>query len=68
MQLEKQGGYGWKLDVQYPNGDWHFPGGDQVEETLDELMPYLSDFIDDSCQWFILGSNEPVSFDEISAT
>jgi hypothetical protein len=67
VYLEKQGNYGWKMDVQYPNGEWFFPGGDQVETYLDEIMPYLMRFVNDDCVWMEQETGAQISFWQIIA-
>ena len=67
VYLEKTGDYGWKMDVQYPNGEWFFPGGDQVESYIDELMPYLINFVNGSSEWHESETGNVVTFWDIIA-
>lgn len=67
VYLEKQGNYGWKMDVQHPNGEWFFPDGDQVESYIDEIFPYLQKFVNESSKWVEQETNKEVSFWEIIA-
>ena len=58
----KEGAYGWKLDVQYADGRWGVPFGDQVETYLDEILPYLMRFANKDSNWQILETGDCISF------
>lgn len=68
VYLSKDGDFAWKLDVQDKQGNWHVPHGDHLESYVDEIMPYLKRFVDDRCQWFEHGTDQPVSFWQIVAS
>ena len=54
-------GIGWKMDViGHEHSEW--PDGDTYQDTLDELMPFLSAYADQDSEWADYETGERTTF------
>ena len=59
--IVERDGIGWKMDViGHEHNEW--PHGDTYQDTLDELMPFLAAYADESSVWSDYETGEQITF------